>query len=448
MSSIFKLKTSIGELESANQQINNMKYEQYAPSRDVTGQNFSNGEIRFKFDISGSKWVLMNRSYLLFRIKITKGNGTAWKRGDDVAPNMNIAANLFQSCEFRINEKTVSRISDYVPQVSALHTRLNKSDAWLKTIGKSSAFWETDRAVRSQDLADDGELYVYSTTGDANIGANQARQTNEFQVIWVPPLSCFDIDNALPVGSYQLILTPRATTEYPKYAVETADNKNVGDTAADIKVSVEDMYLYINTVEGQRIENASYLLDLTHIRCQAEKVQGKDFAQQLFNVSPSTVALTCAFQDSRCGTDTRLSSSKFKAYPNAVDLATPTETLLNRFYINYSGVNLPQPDLQSTLNGAIDLTTQLYNESLLYSGAYYDTGGSEDIKTFRDGRGLYIHQLRPKDGSDRSTRVSVSAGFRAEIGDNMRMLLFDHSKQVCKVRIQDSQVVSVELEDV
>ncbi len=52
------------------------------------------------------------------------------------------------------------------------------------------------------------------------------------------------------------------------------------------------------------------------------------------------------------------------------------------------------------------------------------------------------------DGTDRSTRVNVHQGFEDQTATaNMRVLLFSHSKQVARVRVQDGRVISVELED-
>jgi len=51
------------------------------------------------------------------------------------------------------------------------------------------------------------------------------------------------------------------------------------------------------------------------------------------------------------------------------------------------------------------------------------------------------------DGTDRSTRVNVHQQFNGADVVNMRLLLFDHSKQVGRVRVQDGRVVDVQLED-
>ena len=117
--------------------------------------------------------------------------------------------------------------------------------------------------------------------------------------------------------------------------------------------------------------------------------------------------------------------------------------------LQYAGQSYPSPDAQLTYLAGTDYTTQRYLDSLLYSGQYFDTGGSESIEEFHE-RGSYYYFSTPKDGSDRSTRVTVHAGFgNSNGGDlgNMRLLLFSISKQVARIKIENSRVVDVQIEE-
>ena len=111
MASIFSLKTSTDQLASANGGMSRAEYLQQPPTRDVTGTNFPNGAIHFRWQCSGTRWWIPSQSYLRIRCQITRGDGTALTLADDVAPNMGLAANLFQSAEMRIADKVVSRCS-------------------------------------------------------------------------------------------------------------------------------------------------------------------------------------------------------------------------------------------------------------------------------------------------------------------------------------------------
>ena len=576
MSSIFDLKTSVDELSSANQGMSRMQYEQHAPTRDVTGNNFANGAIHIRFQTSGSKWWNPSRSYMRMRCRLTKADGTQLDRGDGIAPNMGLCASLFQSAEFRINDKTISRISDFMPQVDALDTRLTKSRSWLNGVGSAVNFWDDSFKVRQSAVASDGVLvrelvedtlsaptsalydradlgfddadpagntaaYTASTaqvvfapgtgasplptlttaypigsyfqftkidgvapgvldprlkkpakvTGHVNAttlqlesgviltdvaasGDNEwvrsdikavaaanvdiARKVAEFELIWIPPLSIFKILHSIPSCKAELVLNPQTSSVYQKYAIQalTSGPDKVPNTAttgspsagSDYLFNVQDMYFYCNTVEGPRADDITYLLDLEQINCQSEQFSAnqQSFQQRNFDVSPSTTALTVAYQDSRAGTDARHSSSIFKV-SNTARTANDEELNLNRFYINYSGQNLPAPDADPDFTPLIDYTTQRYAESQIYSGAMFDTGGAESLSEYHS-RGAYLHFAWARDGTDRSTRVTVNNQFKQSTDtSNMRMLLFSHSKQVARISVQDGRVTDVQLED-
>jgi hypothetical protein len=548
MSSIFDLKTNVKQLVSANQGTSRMDYQQVPATRDVTTTNFSNGAIEFRWQTSGQKWWIPNRSYIRVRCSLTNAAGNPLTLGNDIAPNMGLCASLFQSAEFRINDKTVSRIGDYLPQVDALETRLTKSRSWLNGVGNAVNFWQDDFKLRQQDVSVDNlgtaqaevslgraglafspvatieldpalgiltfaagpagspplpvlantfvigdEIEIVSgavATGTVryrisalpaggltlqlnntfqiaplgpaalafsrirkvNIptGTSDARKVSTFELIWTPPLSMFKIGHAIPSGKFSLVLSPQTASVYQKAAIESllgAGDKNPG---ADFKFSVDSMYLYVNTVEGDRCDDITYLLDLEQTRCQADKVDNTSFGQKSWDVSPSTYALTVAYQDTRAGTDTQASATKFKAYNIALD--AEQETKLNRFYFSYAGMQLPSPDADpnyvASVGGAAgqDYTTQRYIESQIYNGAFYDSGGAESIQEYK-ARGSYYYFSVPRDGTDRSTRVNVHQQFNAADTTNMRVLLFDHSRQNASIRVQDGRVIDVQLED-
>ena len=520
MNSIFDLKTSVDELDSTNQGTSRMAYDQHPPTRDVTNGAFSNGAIRFRFQTAGQKWWLPSRSYIRMRMSIADGAGNALDLADGVAPNMGTCASLFQSAEMRINDKVVSRIGDFMPQIDALETRLSKSKSWLDSAGNSTNLWQTDFAERQSVVSADAQksgdiknqlftpvslgfaavdtIAIASATGiatlsvanagkivngdiisidatdvkfvvtnsvltgttmqlavTANVNAvvataaftverpiNKARKLKEFELIWTPPLSLFKLDHALPSGSYELVLVPQPGLTFQQYGIESLVNKTPN---TDYKLSVEDMYFYCNVVDGKRADDITYLLDLDATNCQSDNIKTTSLQQRNFDVSPSTYALTVAYQDLRVGQDTRFSSSKFKSYDVAGSSAT--ELALNRFYMNYAGQSLPSPDADPTFDTNVDKTTQRYADTMLYNGGIFDAGGCESIEEYHD-RGSYYYFAIPRDGSDRSTQVAVHQQFKTGTNiDNMRALLFSHSKQVARVSVSDGRVVSVALED-
>ena len=546
MASIFDLKTSVEELSSANEGTSRMDIEQHPPTRSVQGSAFPGGAIHFRWQTSGQKWWMPSKSYIRMRCLLGKSDAAGvvqpLTKADNIAPNMDLCASLFQSMEFKINDKTVSRVGDFVAQVDAVEQRLRKSSSHLKTIGYATNFWQDQFKVRQQQVIVDGnneviaptiktrlelgfaptQRFALSATGvltqsvdttvdlrtvfeigdrisilldaargfqtlqvidvpsandiqteyasetdiiaaavkafsrirDEVIEGNTSRRMTEFELTWQPPLSIFKVGHAMPSGKYEIVLNPQTASVYKKYAIQsigaskTANLNSVGvapSANADFQFEVSDMYFYCSTVEGPRYDEGTFLLDLEQTSCQSEKINNASFSQRNFDVSPSTYALTAAFQDLRAGNSTQSSVSQFKSYNAA--LTASEELKLERFFINYAGQNLPSPDADPSFTTSKDYTVQRYYDTQVYSGAYFDSGGAETIQEWHE-RGAYYYFAWARDGTDRSTRVTVNSGFQSTTDTtNMRLLLFSHSKQIARVRVMDGRVVDVQLED-
>lgn len=249
----------------------------------------------------------------------------------------------------------------------------------------------------------------------------------------------------MPCAKYEVVLNPQTSAEGQRRAIESIlGQQKFPGVGNDFLLEVVDMYLYTAVVEGPRCDDLTYLLDLEQTRCQAEKIQSDAFTQRTFDVSPSTYALTVAYQDLRCGQNSSLSVSKFKSYD--VGATAQQELKLDRFFINYSGQNKPSPDANDSFTAGKDYTIQRYADTQLYSGGYFDSGGSETIEEFHD-RGSYYYFAWPRDGADASTRCTVHNQFTGGDVANLRCLLFDHSKQVARIQVSQGRVISVELQD-
>lgn len=543
-SSLFDLETDINQIQSVNGGINRNSYQQVACSRDVVGsQNFSNGAQHFRWNQSGNTHWLPSKSYLRLRLKLQKGTGaTQLLSSDDIAPTMAQFASLYQSLEFRINDKTVSKISDFVPQIDVLETRLRKSKAWIDSVGASSNYLNADFNNRKDDITADGKVivpYVSSSTrvqmgydalntvevsaagvitfaanggaappaanandlwkiGDQieidctaagvgtlsyrvssvisattlqanNIaptamvaggfvfrrirtavpsGLQDARNNKEYELIWTPPLSIFKIDKALPLGKYELILNPQTASSIGKYMVESSLADKILGT--DFNFEVVDMFLYINTVEGPRVDNLTYYLDLENTGCQAEAVKNYNFSQSSFDISPSTYGITVAYQDARAGSNTLFSPTKFKSY-DALPSEVGEELKLNRMYLSYAGQQMPAPDADPNFSIALakDNTTQRYIESQLHSGNYFSEGGCETLVEYHN-RGSYYFFKIARDGNDRSTRLQINQGFDTTTVPatiRTRVLAFSHYKSIVAVKIAEGRIIDVQVAD-
>lgn len=79
---------------------------------------------------------------------------------------------------------------------------------------------------------------------------------------------------------------------------------------------------------------------------------------------------------------------------------------------------------------------------MLYSGAYFDCGGPESQLDW-ERRGMYFYFSWPRDGDDKSTRVNLNYQLAADIGNDGRVLLFDHHKKIVIITLQDGRVIDL-----
>ena len=134
-------------------------YIQVQPLRDVSGSNFSKGQINFKFGQGGSqfKWN-PSKSYMKIRIKYSKGDTaqTQPTTRDGLGPNMFSADNLWQKECLKINDIEVSNLNDYIAQIGSLNKRMY-SNSWLKTVSKTN-FSQANLSARINEIVSDGDM--------------------------------------------------------------------------------------------------------------------------------------------------------------------------------------------------------------------------------------------------------------------------------------------------
>jgi hypothetical protein len=153
--SFLDLVTSENEIQGVNEGFSDYQWMQISATRNVTSTNFSNGLLRFKFDIDATKRWIPGESYVRMRIKLTNSGGTQLKISDDVAPNMGFISSMFQNMEFRYNNTAISTLSDYVPEVNALMVRTMMSRSLVDSIGGMN-MWEYDFYRRQNRVCLDG----------------------------------------------------------------------------------------------------------------------------------------------------------------------------------------------------------------------------------------------------------------------------------------------------
>lgn len=196
-------------------------------------------------------------------------------------------------------------------------------------------------------------------------------------------------------------------------------------------------------MDGPIVEKDEFFLDLQECRLQISQITTHNRNQYSLDISPSTNALTVAFQDSAAETNTLYSQTRFK-------IRNEEELSLRNFYIRYGGIQKPQPDYRPIYDVANnqDHMVEQWARSLMYNGAYHDST-AETLEEWRE-RGIYMHWAWPKTGSDRATRCYISTQFNAAFSDNTnpRLLLFNHFRKVCILRYENGSLTEILINEV
>ena len=130
--SIFHLATEQKDLPELNEGLADFNLEQVQIQRSYTGESsFGDGDINLKFSVGQGKWWLPSKSYMRIRAQFQDAAGNALEIVDDISPSMNFVGNLFRGAELRLNNKTISKISENFPQVDTFCQRIYKSKSQL-----------------------------------------------------------------------------------------------------------------------------------------------------------------------------------------------------------------------------------------------------------------------------------------------------------------------------
>lgn len=306
-----------------------------------------------------------------------------------------------------------------------------------------------------------------------NTSHNDAVGKNSGELIWQPPLGFFDKQHAIPPGgTWTVEFDPENVSTYKKTAVQsivTALVQNRGglqadNVAGDFDFVVDQMYLYLYTVDANRFDNGDYFLDIQNVRCQQENMpaDSTSLIQKNFDVNGKTNAITLAFADQQAGVSTLRSRSFFtirEGDPLAnggVSAPDGQERLLTRFYINYNNMQKPSPDFDGKYVDAVGDSTltqtnhmvQRWADTMLQAGAYHTEGGAESFSDWMQ-RGAYYHFLWPKDAVENNTRVNVNYQFSAAFDDglNHKVMLFNWWRTAYHVVHRNGRVEKMSVEE-
>lgn len=273
---------------------------------------------------------------------------------------------------------------------------------------------------------------------------DRSSKAREFDLIWYPTLPIFDVKHAIPCAGTQqeFTLLPWSDTQWQKNLIESRVNNLVSGT--DFYVEVTDMRFYLLTCNSNNIQdNMSFILDMNEIQCQSQPISALD-QMHTVDISPSTNAVSIAFQDSAVTADSRYTLTKFH-------IREELELNLTRYYLRYDN-QVPQPDSEISLDllNNVDDMRDLYNRTKCYDGSMYRES-PESLDEWRH-RGMYIHHPFPKTASSRNTRLYTHVYFSSLTTtgavnllnvNRPNILIFAHNKKAVILKISNGKIVGV-----
>lgn len=274
---------------------------------------------------------------------------------------------------------------------------------------------------------------------------SRTNATKTFDLTFRPPLSVFDLTHAIPCASskHELTMTPYSTGVWEKRIVENLSSSAL-TLGVDYEIEIVDLKLYLLTCLSNPIaDNFQFFLDLQEVQCTRTTITA-DTEQKAIDIKESTHAISLAFQDEGVDNEGIISPTRFK-------IKGDVEQRLERYWLRYAGMQVPQPDFEginnTNENGDTDTTSSIYVRTMMYSNLVFkDTTETED--EFRL-RGFYIHHPFPKTATDRSTRVYIQTRFRnGTIGNGGNliqpfMLLFSHYKKVVICNVENGKITRI-----
>ena len=416
-------------------------YQEVQPERDVSGDNFTKGQINFNFTMDSRGYWNPYKTYFRFRIKMTKDGTEQLDDASNAAPSQFLCDNFFQQIQVYLNNRCISEIGDFVPQVAALKNRLYRTDEdmvkSLSVTNMSSPNWYDRQAM------------VVNTTGGRTVHKDfDGRTTNSafnnvavpgykiIECIWKPPLGLFDFNGYLPSagGMWNFRFTPQPSAILNKYAFEAKPDTDIQST----NISIETLQCYVLKGIGPALTNKSYSMSVKEIRCQTQNLTTPNNTQKTFQVHPRTEALTIAYQHPQAGVDQLHAATKFTS--------NGSERNLTRFYLKFGGKQLPTPIPDMKLTDTEENFVQRYTESIQYSKLDTIVFSPEPFQKWL-ARGPYYHFAGYGNFEKESDRCYVSQQFSAfnPVGApvNPNVLLFDHFTKKINISISNSQLNSV-----
>lgn len=375
----------------------------------VNGAEFERGVQDYNFSVGQPTAWIPSKSYFKVDMRLhgPGGNKPSANDASKVAFADNAVACLYNNVYFRAGGQDVSSCVNYVPQIAAARTRLQKSYAWQKSIGKGAYMVD----------ASFDERYKRTT---ADLPATELVELDEssniISAIWQPPIGIFDYKEPIGAGDYRIQLNPNSN--YKKACVESDQDLVI---PTDYDITIDSVRFYVCTVK-KSIAPGTEQLHLLEGQAQSKTLTGTSNSLQ-FGVPSSTRALTVFIQSG---------SANNIVPPTKFACLSQEERNLRSLQITYANCTKPSTRWASEFatgggTGDINRVQQRFLETQLESGLAFSEGGTETLAEYIE-RGMMYHFTFAKDALDKSTAVEVSLDLSAIEANSNVFLIAWHSR--------------------
>ena len=253
--------------------------------RAVNGDNFSRGIQDYDFSVSGKNAFIPALSYFVIdatiQVRTTKipvfqddisnvttatqaaqiNVGTTFRRpsvADGVAYADHFGSTLYNNAFFRAGNSDVSLITQYIPQAGVLKSRLDKSFAWSKSIGRIVTQDDADFERRRQYVSLDGKFH--------DDGLKPLQYTERVRVTssGVPPVGPFtdtwEYTSDINILEYNMIADSTAATNLYTTGIQVGDVIQLGTS---IDLATNQYYAISAIISGPIYNTTSYALTVT-----------------------------------------------------------------------------------------------------------------------------------------------------------------------------------------
>lgn len=374
-------------------------------TRSIQGINFAQGIQDYQFQIGAPSAFKWSDVYFRVAVTITRGTSQPDIYSSDVALSDGFVSSLFNQVDVKAGGVSISSLTRYVGQASQLRTRLCKSSAWQKSVGRNTFLIEPSYEERKKiTSADTGEVANRGTVSISEFGevggtgtdfwndgvrvgmvltaggiefpiTGVVPDSDGFLTVTVPPIGFNgltdesytinnEIDRAEPsdgrnsvyvmwqpglgifdsdewIGAGQYTVSLNPTANYQTAALQTLKSSSAFG-AADYRLTVNDLRMYVPTYK-MSIPDSILPLSLTEIDVQSKVITSDgNVSSMQFTVPASTYGLVVFLQAGEAGYDTICPTTLFRTLKTYPPNDTvSSEKSLTNVQITYANISRP-----------------------------------------------------------------------------------------------------------